>query len=120
MSDIREELGFEVVHFGVNCDDDLRAKKDAEVFASLFGLPIKEGKSSIYAGSFIELMKGGGRGRCGHIAVATKDINKAQKYLEDLGWEFDPTSAKHNSEGNLIVIYLKAEIAGFAIHLLQS
>lgn len=119
MNDIREKLGFEVVHFGVNCDDDLEARKEAETFARLFGLPIKDGKNSIYAGPLIELMKGSGRGKYGHIAVATNDVQKAQRYLESLGCEFEPASVRYNSEGNLIFIYLKNEIAGFAVHLLQ-
>ena len=115
-----EDLDFEVAHFGVNCDDETEAKVTAKIFATLFGLPIKEGKSSIYTGPLIELMKGEGRGRCGHIAITTKDIGKAKEYLEGLGYEFDPTSVKYDNEGNLIVIYLRDEIAGFAIHLLQK
>ena len=119
LSNIREELDFEIVHFGVNCVDELEARKNAETFAAIFGFPIKEGKDSIYASPSIEIMKGSGRGKCGHIAVASNDIHKAQKYLENQGLEFDPTSVKYSNEGNLIVIYLKNEIAGFAIHLLQ-
>lgn len=120
MSNIPEDLCFEIVHFGINCADDLKAKQDAKILSKLFGLPVKDGKSSIYVSPLLELMKGGGRGKCGHIAVATKDIQKAQKYLENLGCEFDPTSSKWDSEGNPIVIYLKNEISGFAIHLLQK
>jgi len=119
MSDIREELKFEVVHFGVNCENSISAKREAEIFADLFGLPLKEGKSSIYAGPLIEIMKGSGRGKCGHIAIAANDILKARKYLEDKGLKFDDDSIKYDSEGNPIVIYLKDEIAGFAVHLLQ-
>lgn len=119
MKDIKEELGFQVVHFGLNCADGFEARKEAELFAGVFGLPVNEGKDSIYAGPLIELMKGPGRGRCGHIAVATNDIHKAQKYLESLGLEFDAASSKFDMEGNLVVLYLKNEVAGFAVHLLQ-
>jgi len=119
ISDIKEELAFEVAHFGINCADDADAKKEADAFGNFFGLPIKEGKSSIFAGPFIEIMKGAGRGKCGHIGIATNDIRKAQEYLESLGLEFDPASQKYNSEGKLMAIYLKNEIAGFAVHLLQ-
>ena len=120
MSDIRNELGFEVVHFGINCDDGPKAKDTAETFARLFGFSVKEGKSSIYAGPRIEIMKGSGRGKCGHIAIATNDINKARTYLEGLGLQFDSSSQKYDKQGKLIVIYLKDDIGGFSIHLLQK
>lgn len=119
MSDIKEELGFEVIHFGINCIEEENAKKTAGFFSEVFGLPLKEGKDSIFAGPSVELMKGAGRGKCGHIAISTKDIIKAKGYLESMGLEFDPESKKYNSEGRLVVIYLKNEIAGFAVHLLQ-
>ncbi|MDI3480413.1 MAG: 2-dehydro-3-deoxyphosphogluconate aldolase / (4S)-4-hydroxy-2-oxoglutarate aldolase [Tepidanaerobacteraceae bacterium] len=119
MSDIKEELGFEVIHFGINCIDEENARRAAGFFSDVFGLSAKEGKDSIFSGSSIEIMKGAGRGRCGHIAISTKDIHRAREYLESLGLEFDPESKKYDSEGNLIVIYLKKEIAGFAVHLLQ-
>lgn len=115
-----KELEFEVVHIGVNCPDDLEAKKSAEFFLSFFAFPVKDGKDSIYASSFIELMKGKGRGKHGHIAIGTTDIFKAQEYLEEQGLEFDPDSIKYSNDGNPIVIYLKNEIAGFALHLLQK
>ncbi|NLW55232.1 MAG: VOC family protein [Firmicutes bacterium] len=118
MDKMSTELGFKVLHFGVNCDDEQSAKKVAVIFGSVFGLPLKEGKSSIFAGPLIELMKGSGRGRCGHIAIGTNDLDKARKYLEDLGMEFDDHSVKYDSEGKPILIYLKEEIAGFAVHLL--
>jgi len=115
-----EELGFEVVHIGINCPDDLEAKKSAEFFLKFFAFPIKEGNDSIYASTFIELMKSTGRGKQGHIAIGTNDIIEAQKYLEEQGLEFDSDSVKYSNEGKPIVIYLKKEIAGFAIHLLQK
>ncbi|HLV10613.1 MAG TPA: hypothetical protein VKY40_10410 [Halanaerobiales bacterium] len=115
-----EELGFEVVHIGVNCTDELTAKKNAELFTSFFGFQKEDGKDSLYAGSFVELMKGDGRGQHGHIGIATNDINKAQRYLEKKGLVFDPDSMKYDNDGKPLVIYLKKEIAGFALHLLQK
>ena len=51
-----EDLGFEAVHIGVNCEDDLEAGKTAEFFAKFFAFPLKEGNSSIFASPFIEIM----------------------------------------------------------------
>ncbi len=116
--DIREELGFKVAHIGVNCADEESAKKTADFFNRIFGLPLKEGKSSIFASPMIEVMKGAGPGCCGHLAIGTNDLEKARKYLEGLGLEFDDQSVKYDSEGQPIAIYLKEEIAGFAVHIL--
>lgn len=119
MSDIKKELGFEVAHLGVNCIDEEGSVRAARFFSEVFGLPLKEGKDSIFAGPSIEIMKGTGRGKCGHIAISTKDIHKARVYLESMGLEFDPESIKYDSSGRLTVIYFKNEIAGFALHLVQ-
>ena len=40
-------------------------------------------------------------------------------YLERQGFEFDPASA-NVKDGQLKAIYLKDEIAGFAVHLVQK
>ncbi|HYH03763.1 MAG TPA: VOC family protein [Bacillota bacterium] len=115
-----EKLGFEVAHIGINTAGDSQALAAAERFHFLFGWAVQSGKDSLYAEPKLEIMKNGGRGTHGHIAVATNDINAAQNYLESKGCVFAADSAKYNEQGKLIVIYLKDEIAGFAIHLLQK
>lgn len=117
--DIMKAFKFEVSHFGVNVTTEVEALAEAEKFSDLFGLQPAVGKDSVYAGPRIELMKGKGRGTCGHIGIATDDIHGALAYLEGLGCSFDPASSKYDKDGRLIVIYLKDEIAGFAVHLLQ-
>ncbi len=108
-------------HFGVNLKDSAETVEIAEIFTKLFNLEISDGKDSTYAGPLIELMKHGmGRGQHGHIAVSTSDIEKAVSSLKEKGIEFDTESCKYDSTGRLIVIYMKQEIAGFAIHLLQK
>ena len=60
-------------------------------------------------------------GKNGHIAVKTNYIERAVNYLSSvLGVEFDETTAKTDAKGNMKAIYLKEEIGGFAIHLLQK
>ena len=58
-------------------------------------------------------------GKNGHIAVATNDIEKAKAYLAVRGVELDEETAKYKN-GKMIAIYLKEEIGGFAIHLVQK
>ena len=106
-------------HIGVNSGSPEQAMKDAEMFAKLMGWPIKDGNSSTFVGNGFEMMKKPFRGTHGHIAIACNNIHRAKWHLERRGFEFDETSAVEKN-GKLIAIYMKDEIAGFALHLLQK
>lgn len=112
-------LGFEVAHVGINSADEAEAMDTATKLCKLFGWPIKVGNKSIFAGTGVEVMKMPFRGQKGHIGIRTNFIDRAKAYLERQGFEFDESSASIK-EGKLTAIYLKDEIAGFAIHLVQK
>ena len=113
-------LGLEFKHVGINCDNEEEALKAAKTFAALFGFDYNVGNSSIFAGNrTIELNKKPGRGKYGHIAVGTNTIDRAVAHLKARGVEFDEDS-RVVKNGKLIAIYLKEEIAGFAVHLVQK
>ncbi|WP_333651961.1 keto-hydroxyglutarate-aldolase/keto-deoxy-phosphogluconate aldolase [Lacrimispora sp.] len=116
---VRDMMGFEVSHIGINCGSSEEAEKTAGVFETMFGFPKDPGPSSVYAGTFLECMKPPHLGTNGHIAIATNSIIRAKNYFEAMGYEFNESSAKF-SEGNMIVIYFKEEIGGFAVHILQK
>lgn len=117
---VRSMLGFTVVHVGINAADDAEAVKAAKLFETMFGFAQKPGTSSIFAGDGIEIMRSPYLGKNGHIAVAVNSVPKGQAYLERLGFTFIEDSAKKDASGKLIAIYLKDEIAGFAVHLVQK
>ncbi|MDR2134972.1 MAG: bifunctional 4-hydroxy-2-oxoglutarate aldolase/2-dehydro-3-deoxy-phosphogluconate aldolase [Treponema sp.] len=118
---VRNLLGFTVPHIGINAGSGEAAVKAAELFGSLFGFPVKDGNSSVYAGDKIEIMKlPAAPGRHGHIAIGTNSIWRAAAFLERKGIAFDPDSVKKDSKGSMIVIYCKEEILGFAVHLVQN
>lgn len=118
-SAVRLMLGFEIAHIGVNCDSEDEAIKTAEAYCKLFGWPVKVGNSSVFAGTAIEAMKKPGRGAKGHIAVRTNFVARGQDYLERMGFAFDESSAAIK-DGKKVAIYLKDEIAGFAVHLVSK
>lgn len=113
-------LGFELGHIGINGDNEEEAIKAAKMFETLFGFTAKIGNSSVFADKYIEVMKAPFRGKYGHIAIATNHISRAVAYLERNGVEMDYSTVKKDEKGNYPAIYLKEEIAGFAIHLLQK
>lgn len=118
---VQTMLGFELAHVGVNAENDDEATKAANRFSTIFGMPAKDGNSSIFAGTALEVMKTPYLGKSGHIAIRTNYITRAVNYLENvLGVEFNAESAKTDAKGNLKAIYLREEIGGFAIHLLQK
>lgn len=113
-------MGFELAHIGINCENEQQALASAKKFEALFGFIAKEGNSSVFAGKYIEAMKAPYLGKNGHIAIATTDTVRAKAFLERQGFEFIEDSAKLNAKGGLQAIYLKDEIAGFAVHLVQK
>lgn len=117
---VEQMLGFTVAHVGINCDAADEAKAVSGSFASLFGFAAKEGNSSIFAGTGIEVMKNGGLGAKGHIAVRTNYLQRAVAYLQRQGVRFNDDSAKYNAKGQMVAIYLEQEIGGFAVHLVQK
>ena len=113
-------LGFELAHIGINAS----SADEAENIAGAFSSPVR------YAEKDREqfcLRRNRRRGheeplprQNGHIAVATNYIDRAVNYLSMKGVAFNEESAKRDAKGNLTAIYLKDEIGGFAVHLVQK
>ena len=112
-------LGFEFAHLGINEENEDKALNSASLLSSLFYFPLKEGASSVFAGSGFEVMKKSFLGKHGHIAIATNDIQRAIAYLKTKGISILPDTAKED-KGKLKAVYLDQEISEFAIHLLQK
>lgn len=117
---VQKMLDFKLAHVGVNAGGCEEATLCASLFEKVFGFAKKEGNSSVFAGSVIEVMKTEGRGKNGHIAISTPNVKRAVKNLELNGTEFDYDSAKYDQNGRMTVIYLKGDFFGFAVHLTQS
>jgi 2-dehydro-3-deoxyphosphogluconate aldolase/(4S)-4-hydroxy-2-oxoglutarate aldolase len=118
---VKTMLGFELAHVGVNMGSEDEALNAAQRFAFIFGMPVKNGNSSVFAGGAVEYMKEPYLGKNGHIAIRTNYIERAVNYLSSvLGVEFDESSAKKDAKGNLKAIYMKEEIGGFAVHLVNK
>jgi 2-dehydro-3-deoxyphosphogluconate aldolase/(4S)-4-hydroxy-2-oxoglutarate aldolase len=114
-----KELGLCVLHVGINANGEEDAKKIAEDFQTLMGFVPKFGNSSIFASPLIEIMKNGGPGEKGHIAIGAHDVDKAAAYFESTGMGINKDKAKYNEDGTMQFVYLSKEIGGFAIHLKQ-
>jgi len=112
-------LGFEFAHVGINTRNPDEAAVVANDFSNAFNFELKPGNSSNFAGTGIEVNKSEGLGSNGHIAIKTNNIERAVYHLSKKGYEADETTAKYKGT-KYIAVYLKDEIGGFAIHLLQK
>ena len=117
---VRTMLGFQLGHIGVNCVSEGEAEQTAKTLCALFGLEYKAGNSSIFAGKAVECMKKPGRGANGHIAIAANSVDRAVYHLGRRGVEFLEDSRVTDGKGRTKAIYLKQELSGFAIHLVQK
>lgn len=113
-------LGFELRHIGINANDESEADGIATSFESLFGFTKNVGASSIFAGTGIEVMKTPYLGANGHIAIQTNYIERAIYHLGMQGFSFNMDTAKYDKNNNMVAVYFKEEIGGFAVHLLQK
>ena len=111
---VKTMLGFSLAHVGINCDNEVEAQRAAKTLCAFFGFDYKPGNSSIFAGSAVECMKAPYLGKNGHIAIATNSLDRAVYHLGRQGVEFDESTRKPKA------IYLKGEVGGFAIHLVQK
>jgi hypothetical protein len=115
-----QSLGFTLKHIGLNAADAAEADGVAAQFASLLGMAHASGPQSSYAGTVVEVMKGGGRGAHGHIGIGTASLPRAMYYASRRGFIFDWASRKDDAAGNPILYYLAQDIAGYAVHFLQQ
>jgi len=113
-------MGFDLAHIGINMPDADSSLSVTKKFSQIFNFPLKEGNNSNFAGTGIEVNKSIGLGKNGHIAIKTNSIPRAIAYLERNGFKVDLTSAKGPAGGPVVAIYMKEEIGGFAVHLLQK
>ena len=114
------EIKYELAHVGINAANEEESLAIAGRFAEVFNLQPREGNSSNFAGSAVEVMRTPYLGRLGHIAFGTPDCEAAVKDLESRGFEVDLSTAKYKPDGTLNAVYLKQEIGGFAVHIVRK
>ena len=114
---VKTMLGVHIKHVAVN-EEDGNGAKLAEQFARLFGGEVRETSKGWFGSDFVEIMSAAkAKGRHGHIGIAVNNVDRAKRYYESLGYEFDEESATYDDKGNMKFIYFKDEVGGFGIHL---
>ena len=113
-------IGFKLRHIGINCQNEEEAINEAKKLCLLFGMQMKIGNSSVFAGQEFELMKKPFLGKNGHICIAVNSVDRAYAFLQAQGYEFKEETLKRDEKGRIQVVYLEEEISGFAIHFING
>lgn len=113
-------LGLKLTHMGINHSQEDEALETARTLERTFHMPYAVGNSSIFSGTKeFELMKKGGRGTHGHVAVSVSDIDRGIHFLRHRGVAINMDSLVVKN-GKKIAVYLEQEIGGFAFHLMKN
>ncbi len=106
--------GFKLLHVGVNSNDEKEAESVANLFSTMFNLPISDKGLAYFAGDMFEICKTPYLGKNGHIAIGVHNINRAMAYFKAKGFNFRSEGYVENT-----LAYFEQEVGGFAIHLRQ-
>ena len=116
---VRRVLGFALRHVGVNAASAEEGILMAQRFSQIFDLPYLPGGRSDFSGTAVEWCKDTFPGDVGHIAIGTPNIYRAEAYLKRRGVELRDDYRNYDGNGNLVCIYLKETVAGFAVHIVK-
>lgn len=113
-------LSFEFLHIGINTKSDEEAHYIAKKLEKSFGFKSKENSKSILLSNCINIMKSSDFEENGYLAIGSNNMNRAIYHLDNNGYMVNENSKCFNKNGKLISIYLRDEIAGYAIKLIQK
>lgn len=119
---ITNVFDFEMYHIGINMENAEDACALGDELNDLFRFKLRDnGPSSRFVGTGIEVMKRIYRGKHGHFAIRTNNVDRAIMHLHEKGYEMDMDTA-YIADGRIFTVYLKDEhsFGGFAAHLMQK
>lgn len=112
-------LGFKFKHLGINSASENDHNDTVNFLNEKFGFAETRTSKSSFMTPAIEVMDAQGKGKFGHIAIQTNNVDRAVYHLEKRGIKFDYDSATFDKDGSRKFIYLADEINGFAYHLIK-
>lgn len=114
---VKKTLGLELAHIGINTKDADDANSVANKLCDVFLQEKTEFPSAYFSGDIAEVVKGSFLGDFGHICIDTIDMPRALAYFKRKGIEFNEDTWAKDEKGNVINVYLKDSIGGFAFHI---
>ena len=119
-AEAREKFqGLEFAHVGINTPNESAAFEVASALKN-FSMKDKNGNSSIFMNTEIEVVKKIYKGGNGHLAFRCFDVERTLRYLSEKGFQVDDETVSYDARGTIKSCYLRQEIGGFAIHLIKT
>ena len=111
-------LGIRFAHIGLNDPNSAAAKLAAEQFAGLMGAHAADDGNAFWPCEELEVLPKMVRGQNGHIAFWCNNMERAVYQLTRRGYEFSMEETGKDPAGHRF-LFLKGEMAGFSVHLLE-
>lgn len=111
---------YRIKHVGLNNPDNESAWEATNILCRVFDLePLDETSTHIFAGDLFEVKKNYSRGKYGHIAMQTDDVEAAIEHLASKGIGILKDSVRRDKNGKITFVYLDLdfEVCGFSFHL---
>lgn len=113
----RTSLALSLGHIGLYNASPEEAERTARILSSLLGVSYDDKGGAIFAGNAFEVLRGKGRGACGHIQILTASIERAERFCNRLGLHFAEDSKAYDKNGKLTLAYCVEEVSGMTLHL---
>ena len=117
---LNKALGFKLAHIGINTQDEAEANTIASELSDIFLQDKREFPGAYFSGDLAEVVKGSFLGKNGHICIDTTDMPRALAYLKRKGLAFNDDTWAKDDKGNIVNVYLKNDIGGFAVHIRKA
>ncbi|MDR0948827.1 MAG: bifunctional 4-hydroxy-2-oxoglutarate aldolase/2-dehydro-3-deoxy-phosphogluconate aldolase [Lachnospiraceae bacterium] len=118
---VQTMLGFTLLRVALYTSDEQEAQSTAKRFGALFGLGITADGESVFAGNAFEMKKTSDSAIKGEFVIATNYLSRAKFYLETvLEAAFDEQATQYNQAGKGTALFLKEDIGGFLIKIVQK
>jgi 2-dehydro-3-deoxyphosphogluconate aldolase / (4S)-4-hydroxy-2-oxoglutarate aldolase len=116
---ILDHFDFHIAHLGVNCNSDSEAKSVCEALSSTLMQSVIPLEKCYFSGTLFEVLKTPFFNKAGHVAIGTRDAERAYLFLKAQGIQFHEETVTRDENGRVKAAYLSADFGGFALHLLQ-
>ncbi|HPZ15028.1 MAG TPA: bifunctional 4-hydroxy-2-oxoglutarate aldolase/2-dehydro-3-deoxy-phosphogluconate aldolase [Sphaerochaeta sp.] len=111
--------GLEFAHVGINNKNKDEAEKAIALLEN-FGMVRKDGRSSTFMDTTIEVMPIVFRGEMGHLGFRCLSVERTMSYLATKGLTVNEETIAKDDKGRIKSCYFNETASGFALHLVRA
>ncbi len=111
--------GLEFAHVGINNENKAEAERTIALLQTL-GMVRKDGNSSTFLDTTIEVLPIMFRGSMGHLGFRCINVERTAAYLATKGLTVNEETIVKDAKGRIKSCYFNEELSGFAVHLIRA